>query len=63
LDFGFWWLMMNRDIHEIVEPMTNVKKHVNFFAKLVTTLHEEQFQKWGLDFIGLVKPTSRMLSN
>ncbi len=54
---------MNRDIHEIVEPMTNVKKHVNFFAKLVTTLHEEQFQKWGLDFIGLVKPTSRMLSN
>jgi hypothetical protein len=47
----------------IVELMTNVKKHVIFFAKLVTTLLEEQFQKWGLDFIGLVKPTSRMLSN
>jgi hypothetical protein len=32
-------------------------------AKLVTTLHEKPFQKWGLDFIGLVKPASRLSSN
>jgi len=32
-------------------------------TKLVTTLLEERFQKWGLDFIGLVKPTSRMSSS
>jgi len=32
-------------------------------AKLVTTLPEEPFQKWGLDFIGLVKPVSRLLGN
>jgi hypothetical protein len=30
---------------------------------MVTTLHEELFQKWGLDFIRLVKPASRMLGN
>jgi lipoprotein signal peptidase len=32
-------------------------------AKLVTILPKEPFQKWGLNFIGLVKPTSRMSSN
>jgi hypothetical protein len=32
-------------------------------AKLVTTLPEEPFQKWGLDFIGHVKFASKMLGN
>jgi hypothetical protein len=31
--------------------------------KLVTTLLEEPFQKWGLDFIRLVKLASRLSSN
>jgi len=33
------------------------------FTKLVTALPIEPFQKWGLDFIGHVKPTSRLSSN
>ncbi len=32
-------------------------------AKLVTTSLERPFLKWGLDFIGPVKPTSRLLNN
>ncbi len=32
-------------------------------AKLITTLLEEPFQKWGLDFIGPIKRASKMLSN
>jgi len=32
-------------------------------AKLFTTLLEEPFQKWGLDFIRLVKLASRMSGN
>jgi hypothetical protein len=32
-------------------------------AKVVTTLLEEQFQKWGLDFIGPIKLASKMSSN
>jgi hypothetical protein len=32
-------------------------------AKLVIILLEELCQKWGLDFIELVKPTNKLLSN
>jgi hypothetical protein len=32
-------------------------------AKLVTTLLEKPFQKWGLDFIGHVKPTRKLSCN
>jgi hypothetical protein len=32
-------------------------------AKLVTMLLKEPFQKWGLDFIGLIKPLRRLSSN
>ncbi len=32
-------------------------------AKLVITLLEEPFQKWGLDFIGPIKLTSKMSNN
>jgi hypothetical protein len=32
-------------------------------AKLVTTLPERSFQKWGLDSIGSLKPTNRLLGN
>ncbi len=50
-----------------VKPMTNGKKKVNLLtknlAKLVTTLPEEPFQKWILDFIRLVKPTNKLSSN
>jgi hypothetical protein len=32
-------------------------------AKLVITLPEKPFKKWGLDFIRLVKLASKMLGN
>jgi hypothetical protein len=32
-------------------------------AKFVSTLLEEPFQKWGLDFIGPIKLANRLSSN
>jgi hypothetical protein len=32
-------------------------------AKLITTLPKKPFMKWGLDFIGSIKPTRRLMGN
>ncbi len=58
---------MNRNVYEYCQTCDQCQRIGNMLtqnlAKLVTTLHEKPFQKWGLDFIGLVKPASRLSSN
>jgi len=67
LDVGYWWLTMNRDVHEYYQTCDQCQRIGNLLtqnlAKVVTTLPKEPFQKWGLEFIKLVKFASRMLSN
>jgi hypothetical protein len=67
MDASYWWPMMNQDVHEYYHTCDQCQRTSNMLtqilAKLVTTLHEKPFQKWGLDFIGFVKHISRMLGN
>ncbi len=64
LDVGYWWPILFKDIHEFCRSYDNCKKigglKTKFLAKLITTLPEEPFIKWGLDFIGPFKPTRRL---
>jgi hypothetical protein len=67
LDVGYWWPMMNQNVHEYCWPRDQCQKTNNLLtknlAKLVTTLLEKPFQKWELDFIGLVKHVNELSNN
>jgi hypothetical protein len=67
LDVGYWWPTMNQDVHEYYRTCDQHQIIGNMLiqnlAKLVITLLEEPFKKWGLDFIEPVKLTSIMSSN
>ncbi len=67
LDVGYWWPKMNWDIYGYCQTCDQCQRTSNLLtqnlAKLIITLPQESFQKWSLDFIGHVKPTSRLLSN
>ncbi len=58
---------MNWDVHEYYQTCHQCQRIGNMLmqnlAKLVTTLFEEPFQKWGLNFIGLVKVINKLLGN
>ncbi len=58
---------MNCDVHEYYQTYDQCHKTRNMLthnvAKLIITLPREPFQKWGLDFVRLVRLASRLLGN
>ncbi len=67
LDSEYWWPTLFKDIHDFCKSYDSYQKigglKTKSLAKLVTTLLEEPFMKWGLNFIGLIKPTGRLIGN
>ncbi len=66
LSLGYWWPTMhkdvelceNYDIYQHLEPIWRSGKRP---FKLIMAF--EPFMKWSLDFMGLVKPTTRNIGN
>ncbi len=67
LDANYWWPTMNRDVHEFCQTYDLCQQTRNLLtqnmAKFITTMLEEPFQKWGLDFIRPIKLASHYSCN
>ncbi len=68
MDAGYWWWpTLFKDTHDFCKSYDRCQKIRGFktksLAKLVTTFPKEPFMKWGLVFIGLMKPIGRLIVN
>jgi hypothetical protein len=56
LDARYWWPIMYKDVHVYCKSCDACQRTrglaTQSLAKLVTSLQEEPFMKWGLDFVG-----------
>jgi hypothetical protein len=67
LDVGYWWPTLFKDTHEFCKGCDTYERTGGLkkksLTKLVTTFLEEPFMKWGLNFIGPIKLTKKLIGN
>jgi hypothetical protein len=67
LDARYWWPTMYENVHDYCRSDDACQRTrglvTQSLAKLVTSLPEEPFMKWGLDFVGPSKPARSYARN
>ncbi len=67
MDVGYWWPTMYKDVHDYYKSCDACQRIggliTQSLAKLVTSLPEEPFMKWGFDVVGLIKQTRKYMGN